>query len=204
MFGSTRMKKWIWMGMGGMVMAGFWPVVANAQPDSWGFGAGFRIDNVRVGVGFSTGYETVARTVVEPAVYETVARRIWRGPVYQDRIVTVEIPARFETGRIAKYSSWGSLIGYELITVEVEPAKTEHRTERVLVSPGYFETVRERVLVRPEITRVVYERVPWTPSCDRIGRPLISKARPRPVFAGFYPHPRHHGSGFDVGFRFDR
>jgi len=126
-------------------------------------------------------YETVARTIEEPAVYEDRPTKVWHEPVYEDRQILVELPPEVVTREVPRYDMWGQLIGYEIVRDVVQPARKVWRTERVLVRPGYDETVYKRVLVRPASTRIIYEKVLVRPG-NRTSRPrlLIRKARPYP------------------------
>lgn len=190
--------------LAGLAMGSLVPAV-RAEHGSPGFAGNLGFDEVRLGVRSNLEYRTISRTIEVPPVFKTIERQVWREPVYEERIVAVEIPARFETRLVARYDHWGRPNVQEWVKVEVEPARLVHKSERVLVRPGYFETVYERVLIRPATTRVVYERVPvvepWWPG----NRPLISRARPWTA-PGPRVHtpPRRHGSTVDVGFRFNR
>ena len=148
-------------------------------------------------------YETVARTIEEPAVYEDRATKIWREPVYEERRVLVELPAEVVTRDVPRYDVRGRLIGYDAIQDVVQPDRKVWRTKRVLVRPWYFETVYERVLVRPASTRVIYEKVLVRPGHRRAGpRLLVRKARPYPITSPAHRRLSRWDRGLHLAVRF--
>jgi hypothetical protein len=169
------------------------PVKANHGSFSLSIGA------QRGGVWVPPVYERRPRTITTPPVYEDVVRQVWNEPVYETRRFPVEIPAKVVTRKAPRYNHYGQIIGWELITEIVEPARTEWRTERVCVREGYYSTVSERVLVRPAEARVIWEQVVVRPGYwEAPSRLVIGKGRP-------FPHPVAYGldrsAELHVGFR---
>ena len=148
-------------------------------------------------------YQTVARTIEEPAVYEDRPTKVWHEPVYEERQVLVELPAEVVTREVPRYDMWGQLIGYDIVRDVVQPARKVWRTERVLIRPGYFETIYMRVLVRPASTRVIYEKVLARPG-HRTPRPrlLVRKARPYPLAIPAHRRLSRWGHGLHLAVRF--
>ncbi len=103
-------------------------------------------------------HRPLVRTVYAEPVYELRTRRVWVEPEYVERTVRVEVRAVVQTREVPVRDRWGNTIDYRLVREVVEPARTELRTERVLVREGYYRTITVRVLVTPVIRKVVRHR----------------------------------------------
>lgn len=150
-----------------------------ARADHDQFAVGVSVNPFGVGAYFGAG--GFGPRPVE-RICENRPREVWREPVYEVREAWVDVPARVETRRVPRYSSCGTLLGYDLVETVIEPARRELRTERVVVRPGFFETVYERICFDRE-----------RPSCG-----TTAVVRPAPVYGTYRPtfvsaRPHHWG-----------
>lgn len=145
----------------------------NASADDWGF-------HIGIGTAHSRPLpERKVRIVRSGPPYRLVTRRIWVEPIYEERTVRIEVPAVIEERVVPTYDHFGRLISRQIVRAVVQEARVEYRTERVLVSEGYFKTVTVRVPV------------------ERVSREVVRVGHGRPGFSlGFSYHdddaPRYH------------
>ncbi|MCO6436982.1 MAG: hypothetical protein J5J06_07835 [Phycisphaerae bacterium] len=148
----TGMTAKVAAGLFGMVAAA--GMTGNAKANDWAVSIGGANGHFAGRVVVGDGAAALPRVGISSGC-ATVPHSVWREPVYELRDVVVNLPAEVVRERVPVYSHRGRVIGYEWRERVIRPARTEIRSERVLVRAGYYETVYDTVC-KPVIHKPIY------------------------------------------------